>query len=145
MEIRPARDADREAVQGLWSACGMPPASPEEWKVLVGEGGASLLVAETGGAVTGAGVIAYDGWRAFIYHVAVSPSARRSGVGRALMAEGESLLQEKGATLVFALANERMTDGLALLGASGYEPEGDIAFVKSLGRARTWPRLVPER
>jgi hypothetical protein len=38
-----------------------------------------------------------------------------------------------------------MTDGLALLGASGYEPEGDIAFVKPLGQKRTWPRLVPER
>jgi hypothetical protein len=60
------------------------------------------------------------------------------------MADGERRLQEKGASLVFALAKESMTDGLALLGASGYEPEGDVAFVKPLD-ARRFPRLVRER
>jgi len=145
VEIRAGRHSDHDAVQGLWAASGLPRASEDEWKALAQGGGASLLVAEDGGVVVGAAVVAYDGWRAFIYHVAVSEGARRGGVGSALMAEGERQLRAKGARLVFALAKESMTDGLALLGASGYEPEGDIAFVKALGQRRTWPRLVPER
>ena len=144
MDIRLARDADLDAVQAIWRASGLPEASEDECSVLLRGECASLLVAEDGGKVVGAGVIAYDGWRAYIYHVAVAADARRGGVARALMAEGERRLQEKGAALVFALAKESMTDGLALLGASGYEPEGDIAFVKPLG-TRRFPRLVRDR
>ena len=88
--------------------------------------------------------MAYDGWRAFLYHLAVSTEARRRGIGRALMAEGESRLRAKGARLIFALTKESMTDGIALLGASGYEPDGDIAFVKALDQRR-FPRVVRER
>ena len=145
MEIRAGRESDCTAVQEIWSSCGLPAASDREWEVLIDGDSASLLVAAEGDNVLGAGVIAYDGWRAYIYHVAVSTDARRRGVGQAIMAEGERLLAAKGASLVFALAKESMTDGLALLGASGYEPEGDIAFVKPLGRQRTWPRLVRDR
>lgn len=147
MEIREGSPSDRNAVQGLWTDAGLPPATEDQWKVLVagGTGGASLLVAEDAGAVVGAAVIAYDGWRAFIYHVAVSSSARRGGVARALMEKGERLLEAQGASLIFALAKESMTDGIALLAATGYEPEGDIAFVKALGGPRNWPRVVPER
>jgi len=131
MDIRAARTSDREAVQALWASAGLDPASDREWDVLVAGGCASLLVADDGGQILGAAVVAYDGWRAFVYHLAVSAEARRQGVGSALMAEAERTLRQKGARLIFALVNERMTDGLALLAASGYEPDGDLAFVKS--------------
>ncbi|HXH22623.1 MAG TPA: GNAT family N-acetyltransferase [Dehalococcoidia bacterium] len=145
VEIRPGRHADHDAVQRLWRESGMPAATESEWAALCGGGSASLLVAEDDGRVVGAAVVAYDGWRAFVSHVAVAPEARRSGIGSRLLAEAERQLKERGAPLVFALVKESMTDGLALLGASGYEPEGDIAFVKPLGGKRTWPRLVSER
>jgi ribosomal protein S18 acetylase RimI-like enzyme len=135
MEIRAARQSDRGAVQGLWSAAGLAIASDDEWRVLIEAGCASMLVAEDGGLVLGVVVVAYDGWRAFLYHLAVSTQARRRGIGRALMAEGEGRLRAKGARLIFALTKKSMTDGIALLGASGYEPDGDIAFVKALDPA----------
>ncbi len=132
MKIRAARAEDQDAVQSIWAASKLPRASRNEWRVLIEGDCAALLVAEDEGEVQGAAVIAFDGWRAFIYHVAVSADARRKGVGRELMAEGERRLRRRGAHTVFALVNESMTDGLALLGASGYEPEGDVAFVKML-------------
>jgi ribosomal protein S18 acetylase RimI-like enzyme len=132
-------------VQALWTSCGLPPASDQEWEVLLRDAaGPTLLVADDG-AVLGVAVITYDGWRAFISHVAVAPEARRKGVARTLMYEAERELQARGARLVFALVKESMTDGLALLGSSGYEPEGDVAFVKALGHKPHWPRIVPER
>jgi ribosomal protein S18 acetylase RimI-like enzyme len=144
MEIRTAVAADREPVQTLWTEAGMAIASDAEWRALTDAGCASMIVAEDAGTVLGVIVIAYDGWRAFMYHLAVSRDARRGGVGRALMAEGESRLAEKGARLIFALTKESMTDGIALLGSSGYEPEGDIAFVKVLDQRRI-PRMVAGR
>jgi ribosomal protein S18 acetylase RimI-like enzyme len=145
VEIRAGRHSDHDAVQRLWAEAGMPSATESEWSALCGDGSANLLVAEDDGNVCGAAVVAFDGWRAFVSHVAVAPGFRRGGVGRALVAEAERYLQDRGARLVFALVKESMTDGLALLGASGYEPEGDIAFVKPLTGRRTWPRLVRER
>jgi ribosomal protein S18 acetylase RimI-like enzyme len=141
MEIRVAENRDREAVQGIWSGAGLAIASDGEWSSLLQEGCASMLVAEEAGHILGVIVIAFDGWRAYMYHLAVSPDARRRGVGSALMVEGEARLQAKGARQVFALTKETMTDGIALLGASGFEPEGDIAFVKVFDRRR-FPRIV---
>jgi ribosomal protein S18 acetylase RimI-like enzyme len=95
-------------------------------------GCASLLVAEEDGQIVGAGVIAYDGWRAFLYHVAVAANQRRRGIGSALMAAGEEQLMARGARAIFAIVKEDMTDGIALLGASSYEAEGEVVFVKTL-------------
>jgi ribosomal protein S18 acetylase RimI-like enzyme len=143
MEIRAAKDSDRDAVQAMWSNAGLTTASDNEWTALVKAGSASMIVAEDSGRVLGVVVVAYDGWRAFLYHLAVSPDARRQGIGRALMTDGENRLAAKGARRIFALTKESMTDGIALLGSSGYEPEGDIAFVKALDQRR-FPRVVPD-
>ena len=77
----------------------------------------------------GAAVIAFDGWRAFIYH------ARRTQRTPAARASAASSWPRVSAGCVAAARipsspwlTESMTDGLALLGASGYEPEGDVAF-----------------
>lgn len=131
-EVRPARQEDHDAVVRLWESSGLGRTTEAEWKAIVGGTCASLLVAAEGGAVIGAAVAAYDGWRAFLYHVAVSPGQRRRGVAAALMDAAEKTLRGQGAGRIFALVNERMTDGLALCAAGGYEPEGDLAFVKSL-------------
>ena len=89
-------------------------------------------MAEEQGAVIGAGVAAFDGWRAFVYHVAVAPTHRHQGVGTALIKAAEREVRRRGARRIFALVNETMTDGLALCAGNGYEPEGDLVLVKEL-------------
>jgi hypothetical protein len=50
----------------------------------------------------------------------------------ALLSEVEDEVRRRGADRIFALVHESRTEGLALCTASGYEMEGDRAFVKNL-------------
>src|SRR6266480_5977492 len=79
------------------------------------------------------GVLAtWDGWRAGLYRLAVLPSQRRRGVARALIAEGERRLREKGAARISILAIAS-SESPELWEATGYEPDGRIRrFVKNL-------------
>ena len=133
MQIRPGQDQDRDAVRALWDQAGLTRVSEEEWRALVRADCAALLVAtEDNGSLIGAAVFAFDGWRAFVYHVAVAPAYRRAGVGTSLIQQAEERVRGKGARRIFALVHESMTDGLALCAATGYEPEGDLVLVKGL-------------
>ncbi len=75
-------------------------------------------------------VAAFDGWRAYLYHVAVVPEHRGEGLAKLLMDEAVTGLRAAGARRAFALVNEKNTAGLALCATMGFEPEGDVAWVK---------------
>jgi ribosomal protein S18 acetylase RimI-like enzyme len=103
--IRPAAAGDVEAVLALWdgarSAHAFTADTPEGVAGLVPAG--ALLVAETDGAIVGAVIAAFDGWRGNFYRLAVAPSYRRRGIGRRLVAAGEERLRALGAPRVTAL------------------------------------------
>jgi ribosomal protein S18 acetylase RimI-like enzyme len=138
-QIRSAEDADRGAVERLWENTDLGPCGDDEWHALTAGHGAILLLAEEGGMPIGTAVASFDGWRAFIYHVAVAPVSRGKGVARALMTEAEALLRRRGARRVYALVSETNTAGIGLCAAMGFEPDGDMAFVKELGAPRAAP------
>jgi ribosomal protein S18 acetylase RimI-like enzyme len=56
-----------------------------------------LLVAVDDGRIVGSLLAGWDGWRAGIYRLAVTPEYRRRGVGRALAKEAEVRLHARGA------------------------------------------------
>jgi ribosomal protein S18 acetylase RimI-like enzyme len=130
--IRAAEAADRERVQQIWEESGLAPATPDEWTALMEGTTNAVLVAEDGRDVVGAAVASFDGWRAYIYHVAVPPHARRQGIASELMTTAEQYLTGAGARRVYVMVHESNTEGLALTAAAGYLPEGDIVFVKRL-------------
>jgi transitional endoplasmic reticulum ATPase len=132
VEVRTAGNEDRDTVMRLWEESGLGSTRVAEWSTITAGSCARLLVAELDGTVRGAGVASYDGWRAFIYHLAVAKEYRRHGIATAILAEAEADLKRRGAEQIFALVNQSNTDGLALAAANGYEPEGDIAFIKLL-------------
>ncbi len=131
-QIRPARHHDHDDVLHLWDAAGLGKTAPDEWEALIDGPTSAILVAEDAGDVIGTVVATYDGWRAYIYHVAVDPWRRREGIGRALILEAESYLEGAGARHVFTMVNERNTEGLALLGETGHLPDGDMVLAKRL-------------
>lgn len=105
MRIRPYRAADKDAVIALWEACGLvrpanDPALDIAIKLLAG--GKWLLVAEASSGlgatkrVVGTVMAGYDGHRGWINYLAVEPKSQRSGIGRALMTEAESVLKAAG-------------------------------------------------
>ena len=103
-----------------------------EWEALTQSDSNVVLVAELGGRIIGTAIASYDGWRAYIYHVAVAASHRREGVAHVLMREAEQYLFGAGARHVYVAVHEENTEGLALVGATGYLPEGERVLVKPL-------------
>jgi ribosomal protein S18 acetylase RimI-like enzyme len=70
---------------------------------LVADSPAALLVAERDGAIVGALIAAWDGWRGNMYRLAVRDDCRRERIGIALTRAGEEYLRGCGATRVTAL------------------------------------------
>ncbi len=130
--IRRAKHEDRNAVLKLWESEGLSSANEVEWQALTHGATVKLLVSHEGDQLAGTAVVAFDGWRAYIYHVAVATFTRGRGLGKALMAEAEADLLSQGARRVYVEVGEANTAGLALCNTLGYEPEGDIAMVKEL-------------
>lgn len=131
-KIRTASDVDREAVRQLWEDAGLSPANDREWGSIIEGRGTTLLVAEEDGKLVGSAVAAFDGWRAYIYHVAVAPSQQGKGLAKLLMGRSEGHLKALGAPRAYVLVAESNTAGIALSEAMGFEPEGDVALVKQI-------------
>ena len=80
----------------------------------------SLLVAERGGAIVGALIAAWDGWRGNMYRLAVDPEHRRRGIGMALVRAGEEHLQRQGAHRITALVAYEDEPASTFWEAAGY-------------------------
>jgi len=137
--IRPAGRADIAAILALWerarSAAASTPDTPETVARLLAAGPGSLLVAERGaeGAIVGALIAAWDGWRGNMYRLAVDPAHRRTGIALALVRAGERHLAALGARRVTALVAHDEPDAVGLWAAAGYARDADIArFVRNL-------------
>lgn len=133
LTIESAHPEDRTAVLRLWDRVGLGESSEREWHALHAQASATVLVArEEDGALIGTAVASFDGWRAYIYHVAVLPERQHQGVGRALMAHAERRLARAGARHIYLSVHEGNVAGLALAGAVGYVPNGDVELIKML-------------
>ena len=126
--IRLAIPADLDAVLALWGGArsehASTPDAPADVARLIGLG--SLLVAEEDGAVVGALIAAFDGWRGNMYRLAVEPSRRRRGLALALVEAGEASLRERGARRVTALVGRGDTAAEGLWAAAGYADDREI-------------------
>jgi ribosomal protein S18 acetylase RimI-like enzyme len=132
--IRPMVSGDREQIAELWARSGLGDPASDEWDALADGETTLILVAEEAGAVAGVAVASFDGWRAYIYHVAVEAGRRREGIAHALMKQSEEFLTEAGARYVYVMIPEGNTEGLALAGSSGYLPDGDVVLSKRLAQ-----------
>lgn len=134
--IRAGTEDDALAVLALWRAAESPvsPTDSEDgMRLLLRRDPDALLVAEGGGAVAGALIAAWDGWRANFYRLAVDPAWRRRGIGRALVHTGEERLRELGALRLTALVANSDREAIGLWRAVGYERQpGTSRFVRMI-------------
>lgn len=137
LTIRPAEAAERDAIQDLWDDCGLGRAAPDEWQALISGDTAVVLVAADGSRVVGTSVASFDGWRAYIYHVAVLSGWRRQGVAHQLIEAAEHYLASAGARYVFVTVDQERPEALALVASAGYLPEGEIVLTKRLATRLT--------
>lgn len=104
--VRPCRPDEGRALLDLWHHAESSPSptdTPDLIDRVIRDAAAAVLVAVDGDRLVGAVIGGWDGWRGNIYRLAVLPGYRRRGVGRALVAEVERSLHERGAVRLAAL------------------------------------------
>ena len=87
--------------------------------------GGNLMVCEDNGCVLGIGHVAATGQDAWVEGIRVRPSARRRGIGSALLARAEEAAAASGAAYARAAIESDNAESLALFGAAGYRADGD--------------------
>jgi ribosomal protein S18 acetylase RimI-like enzyme len=86
--LRSATEEDIASVLGLWETAGGPASvsdTREGLSRLLARDGDALLLAESGGAVVGTLIAAWDGWRGSFYKLVVHPDQRRQGLATGLL------------------------------------------------------------
>lgn len=129
MTIRPARPADASTVAVLASELGVPTDADEAARRLAkiaADGDQIALVTEIDGEVVGwAHVVEstslQSGTLVEIRGLVVAKSARRTGVGRALVAAGESWAAERGHEVIRVRTDVRRDAARAFYLGVGYE------------------------
>jgi N-acetylglutamate synthase-like GNAT family acetyltransferase len=131
--IRSARPEDLGAVMELWGGARSSHAITEDTRARVERAIEAILVAEVDGAIVGAVIAAFDGWRGNFYRLAVEPALRRRGIGARLVAAGEERLRALGAPRVSALVAFEDADARGFWEAVGYGADPDIGrMVKTI-------------
>jgi ribosomal protein S18 acetylase RimI-like enzyme len=135
--IRTARPDDAAPIIELWRASGAVPSrtdDEESIRALIRHDPEALLVAEVEGRLIGSLIAGFDGWRGSIFRAAVLPEYRRSGIGTALVTEGERNLRERGARRITLYAIRSEPGATEFWSALGFAEDGDRTsrFVKNL-------------
>jgi ribosomal protein S18 acetylase RimI-like enzyme len=129
--IRPARAADRHAVEGVVrdayslyvARIGGPPVPmTADYGELIAAG--QVYVLEAGGRLAGLVVLVDEPGYLLLENVAVAPAFQGHGLGRQLVAFAEQEAAARGLPEVRLYTNEAMTENLRLYPALGYEEVG---------------------
>jgi ribosomal protein S18 acetylase RimI-like enzyme len=132
MKIRSATPQDEAAVVALWQACGLTVAYNDpvaDFRFAMGKPGSDILVSED---ITGSVMVGHDGHRGWLYYVAVAPSERRKGLGRALVAAAEEWLRQRGVPKVHLMVRETNQAVADFYKRLGYDPMPRINMQKWL-------------
>lgn len=137
LRIRPFAVSDTEAVVALWRAAGLvkpwnDPYLDIERKLTVQP--ELFLVAEATGParVVGSAMAGYDGHRGWVNYLAVADPQRGTGLGRALMAEVERLLLERGCPKLNLQVRTSNTAVIAFYERLGYQLDDAVGLGKRL-------------
>ncbi len=140
IRIRPFSSGDYESIIDVWRSAGLTIKASDslsELEKLCAFNPNRFLVAESNGEekskrILGAVIGAFDGRRAWIYHLAVQPGARRQGVATLLMREIESRLRADGAIKVNLLVEPENVNAAHFYNALGYSEVRFIFFTREL-------------
>lgn len=134
--LRSAGSRDIAVVLSLWALGGGPSSvsdTPEALAHLLTRDPGALLVAESGGAVVGSLITAWDGWRGSFYKLVVHPEHRRQGIATELLREGESRQRARGAIRLTAIVVQDDLAATRFWEAAGYQRRPEQArFIQNV-------------
>ena len=113
-----------EAVAALWRKCGLtrPWNDPYRDIAFARSGEAStILVGEAEGCMAASVMTGHDGHRGMLYYVAVDPSLRGKGIGKAAVRAAESWLGDRGVWKINLLVRAENAEVRGFYEKLGYE------------------------
>lgn len=134
LEILPFQETDDTQVVSLWRAVFAhdppwnDPRAVIERKLKVQRD--LFLVGRSEGRIVATVVAGYDGFRGWVYHLAVEPAHRRRGFGRAMMIEAESRLRSLGCVKINLQIRGSNTGAIDFYRALGYAIEDRVSMGK---------------
>jgi ribosomal protein S18 acetylase RimI-like enzyme len=135
MRMREFQREDSERLRAFWVACGIrirPGDDDAGLEAFATRNPGLFLLAQADGALVGSALAGWDGRRAWLYHVAVHPDARRRGVARDLVARIEARLREIGCRKVNLIVWEDNAEAMRFWESIGYEREKAVEYGKHL-------------
>jgi ribosomal protein S18 acetylase RimI-like enzyme len=130
LDIREFTAEDYDAALALWKRCegiGLSDAdSPCAIKKLLARNPGMSFVAILDGKLIGTSLCGHDGRRGFLYHVAVDPEQRKSGLGRQLAETSLKVLQAEGIQKCHIMVFHTNEEGKAFWQKTGWIPRPDI-------------------
>ena len=135
MPLRPFTVADTEAVISLWTEVGLvrpwnDPRRDIQRKLTTQP--ELFLVIDEGSQVIATAMVGYDGHRGWVYYLAVAPERRGKGHARALMAEAERLLIERGCPKIMLMVRADNDTVIGMYEGLGYATESTVVMGKRL-------------
>jgi ribosomal protein S18 acetylase RimI-like enzyme len=124
LRIREFKVDDYPIVRALWLVAALelrPGDDLEDIKLKLQRDPDLFLVAEQDDQIVGSVIGGWDGRRAWIYHLAVSPNYQRKGIGAGLVQELEKRLVAKGAVMVNAQVHRLNEKSSNFFKAIGYD------------------------
>ena len=132
IEIREFDISDYDAVLRLWKEARLiirPGDDLGDVRLKLQKDPDLFLVAMDRDALVGCVMGGWDGRRGWIYHLAVKPSYRRQGVGKALLRELEVRLAKLGAKKVNAQVHRSNSVSLRFFKACGFDVHSDLVMI----------------
>jgi ribosomal protein S18 acetylase RimI-like enzyme len=135
MRIRAFEERDTDAVIRLWEDCELTRPWNDPRRDIQRKSTTQpdlFLVGDDAGAVVATAMVGYDGHRGWVYYLAVDPAHRGTGYSRALMAEAERLLIERGCSKLMLMVRASNTAVVDLYEHLGYAQEDTVVMGKRL-------------
>lgn len=134
MRIRAFELGDYDAALALWSAAEhLGPVPLDEVEKKLTRDAQLFLVAEDDGQLVGIVMGSTDGRRGWIFRLAVDPTRRTEGIGRALITELEGRFLEIGITRVNLMVVRDNIEGTRFWERLGWSPFDDaVLYSKQL-------------
>ena len=136
LRVRPFLENDQPSVVALWAEAFADDPPRNEPRAVIDRKlrvqRELFLVGEFQGDIVGTVIAGFDGYRGWVYHLAVHPRFRRRGFGRELMREAEARLKVLGCPKLNLQVRSSNAEVIAFYERLGYSIEDRASLSKIL-------------